>query len=177
MMNFDITLFFAILAGILLLIGLIGTVLPVLPGPPIAWAGLLAAHFSVYSQIEVWILIVTGIAAVFVTVIDNIFPSLMTKKAGGSKAATWGCTIGLIVSFFLGPIFILIAPFVGAYIGEMIHDSSDAKRALKAAFGAFKGFLLGTGLKIITVMCFIWIFVWSLMQNHSEEVMTSVSAL
>ena len=161
-MNIDPTLFFAVLAGILLLIGLIGTVLPVLPGPPIAWAGLLAAHFSVYSQIEVWILVATGIAALFVTVIDNIFPSLMTKKAGGSKAATWGCTIGLIVSFFLGPIFILIAPFVGAYIGEMIHDSSDAKRALKAAFGAFKGFLLGTGLKIITVMCFIWLFLWSI---------------
>lgn len=161
-MHFDPTLFFAILAGILLLVGLIGTVLPVLPGPPIAWAGLLAAHFSSYSQIEIWILIATGIAAVFVTVIDNIFPSVMTKKAGGSKAATLGCTIGLIVSFFLGPIFILIAPFAGAFIGEMIHDSSDAKRALKAAFGAFKGFLLGTGLKIICVMCFIWLFLWSI---------------
>ena len=161
-MHFDPTLFFAILAGVLLLVGLIGTVLPVLPGPPIAWAGLLAAHFSSYSQIEIWILIATGIAAVFVTVIDNIFPSVMTKKAGGSKAATLGCTIGLIVSFFLGPIFILIAPFAGAFIGEMIHDSSDAKRALKAAFGAFKGFLLGTGLKIICVMCFIWLFLWSI---------------
>lgn len=161
-MHFDPTLFFAILAGILLLVGLIGTVLPVLPGPPIAWAGLLAARFSSYSQIEIWILIATGIAAVFVTVIDNIFPSVMTQKAGGSKAATLGCTIGLIVSFFLGPIFILIAPFAGAFIGEMIHDSSDAKRALKAAFGAFKGFLLGTGLKIICVMCFIWLFLWSI---------------
>lgn len=161
-MHLDATLFFAILAGVLLLVGLIGTVLPVLPGPPIAWAGLLSAHFSNYSQIEIWILIATGIAAVFVTVIDNIFPSIMTKKAGGSKAATWGCTIGLIVAFFLGPIFILIAPFAGAYIGEMIHDSSDAKRALKAAFGAFKGFLLGTGIKIITVMCFIWLFLWSI---------------
>lgn len=161
-MHFDPTLFFAILAGVLLLAGLVGTVLPVLPGPPIAWAGLLAAHFSSYSQIEIWILIATGIAAVFVTVIDNIFPSVMTKKAGGSKAATLGCTIGLIVSFFLGPIFILIAPFAGAFIGEMIHDSSDAKRALKAAFGAFKGFLLGTGLKIICVMCFIWLFLWSI---------------
>ena len=161
-MHLDATLFFAILAGVLLLLGLIGTVLPVLPGPPIAWAGLLAAHFSNYSQIEIWILIATGIAAIFVTVMDNIFPSIMTKKAGGSKAATWGCTIGLVVAFFLGPIFILIAPFAGAYIGEMIHDSSDAKRALKAAFGAFKGFLLGTGIKIITVMCFIWLFMWSI---------------
>ena len=161
-MHLDATLFFAILAGVLLLVGLIGTVLPVLPDPPIAWAGLLAAHFSNYSQIEIWILIATGIAAIFVTVMDNIFPSIMTKKAGGSKAATWGCTIGLIVAFFLGPIFILIAPFAGAYIGEMIHDSSDAKRALKAAFGAFKGFLLGPGIKIITVMCFIWLFLWSI---------------
>jgi len=160
-MHFDPTLFFAILAGILLLVGLVGTVLPVLPGPPIAWAGLLAAHFSSYSQIEIWILIATGIAAALVTVMDNIFPSVMTKKAGGSKAATWGCTIGLVVAFFLGPLFILIAPFVGAFIGEMIHDSSDSKRALKAAFGAFKGFLLGTGVKIITVMCFIWLFLWS----------------
>ena len=160
-MHFDPTFFFAILAGILLLVGLVGTVLPVLPGPPIAWAGLLAAHFSSYSQIEIWILIATGIAAALVTVMDNIFPSVMTKKAGGSKAATLGCTIGLVVAFFLGPLFILIAPFVGAFIGEMIHDSSDSKRALKAAFGAFKGFLLGTGVKIITVMCFIWLFLWS----------------
>ena len=161
-MHFDPTLFFAILAGVLLLVGLVGTVLPVLPGPPIAWAGLLAAHFSNYSNLEVWILIATGIAAGAVTVIDNVFPSLMTKKAGGSKAATWGCTIGLLASFFLGPLFILIAPFVGAFIGEMIHDSSDAGRALKAAFGAFKGFLLGTGLKMITVICFIWLFLWSI---------------
>lgn len=161
-MHFDPTLFFAILAGILLLVGLVGTVLPVLPGPPIAWAGLLAAHFSTYSKIEIWILIATGIAAALITVIDNIFPSLMTKKAGGSKAATWGCTIGLLASFFLGPIFILIAPFIGAFIGEMIHDSSDSKRAVKAAFGAFKGFLLGTGLKMITVICFIWLFLWSI---------------
>ncbi|MBQ9206159.1 MAG: DUF456 domain-containing protein [Treponema sp.] len=160
-MHIDPTIFFAVLAGLLLLIGLIGTVLPVLPGPPIAWAGLLAAHFSAYSGLEVWILVVTGIVAALVTVMDNVFPSLMTKKAGGSKAATWGCTIGLIVSFFLGPIFILIAPFVGALIGELLHDSSDTKKALKAAFGAFTGFLLGTGIKIITVMCFIWIFIWS----------------
>jgi len=161
-MNFDATFFLVILAGLLLLIGLVGTVLPVLPGPPIAWAGLLSAHFSSYSKLSVWILVVTGIVAVFVTVVDNIFPSLMTKKAGGSKAATWGCTIGLIVSFFLGPVMILICPFLGALIGELINDSSDTKKAVKAAFGAFTGFLLGTGIKIITVMCFIWIFVWSL---------------
>ena len=161
MTNVDPTIFFAILAGILLLSGLVGTVLPLLPGPPIAWAGLVAAHFSVYCKLEIWILVATGIATAIVTAIDYIFPSLITKKSGGSEAATWGCNIGLFASFFLGPLFILIGPFLGAFIGEMINDSSDSKRALHAAIGAFKGFLLGTGLKAITAMCFIWIFLWS----------------
>ncbi|MCR4938624.1 MAG: DUF456 domain-containing protein [Treponemataceae bacterium] len=163
--NLDFTIFFAILGGILLLVGLVGTVLPVLPGPPIAWAGLLASYFSVYTNLKIWMLLVTGIVAILVTLLDNIFPSLMTKKAGGSKAATTGCTLGLIASIFLGPVFILIAPFIGALIGELIHDSSDKKRAFIAAFGAFKGFLLGTGIKIITVICFIWLFVWSIKPN------------
>lgn len=161
-MSVDPTIFFAILGGILLVAGLIGTVLPLLPGPPIAWAGLVSAFFSVYCNLNIWILLVTGIVMAVVTAFDYLFPSIVTKNSGGSKAAIWGCAIGLVVSFFLGPIFILIAPFVGAFIGEMIHNPSDAKRALKAAFGAFKGFLLGTGLKIITVVCFIWIFFWSI---------------
>ena len=171
-MTIDPTLFLAILAGILLLLGLIGTVAPVLPGPPIAWAGLLAAHFSVYSQISLLTLIITGVIALLVTLADNIFPSIMTKRAGGSKAGIWGCTIGLIVGFFAGPLGILIGPFVGALVGEMIHDSSNKEKAFKAALGAFTGFLLGTGIKVITVMCFIWIFVWSLLQNHSQEIIS-----
>ena len=162
-MNFDPTIFFAIVGGLLLLAGLVGAFLPVLPGPPLAWAGLVAASFCAYARIELWILVATGIAAAIVTAIDYIFPSIITKKSGGSEAASWGCNIGLVVSLFLGPLFILIGPFLGAFAGEMIHDSSDKKRALKAALGAFKGFLLGTGLKAICVICFIWIFAWSLL--------------
>ncbi len=155
-------IFFAILGGLLLLAGLAGTFLPILPGPPVAWIGLVAASFCPYARIDLWILVATGIAALAVTIMDNIFPSAMTKNSGGSKAASLGCAIGLFSSIFLGPPFILLGPFLGAFAGEMIHDSSDAKRALKAAFGAFKGFLLGTGLKAATVICFIWIFLWSI---------------
>ena len=159
--NLDPTISFAILGGVLLLVGLIGTFMPLLPGPPLAWAGLLAARFSIYCRLDSWILAATGIAAAIVTAIDYVFPSVITKNSGGSEAATWGCNIGLAISLFLGPLGIIVAPFLGAFIGEMIHDSSDAKKALKAAIGAFKGFLLGTGLKAITVICFIWIFLWS----------------
>lgn len=165
-MSFDPSIFFAILAAILLFIGFLGTFLPVLPGPPIAWAGLLSAHFATYSQISVSTLIVTGIFAALVTVADNIFPSLMTKKAGGSKAGVWGSTIGLIFGILFAPtlILLILGPFIGAFIGEMIHDSSNSQKAFKSALGAFKGFMLGTGIKMICVSAFIWIFVISLLK-------------
>ncbi len=154
-------IFLAVLAGVLLLLGFIGTFLPVLPGPILAWAGLLAAHFSSYSEIKIWILVAAGILTALVSIMDNIFPSMLTKKSGGSKAGVLGSTIGLFAGFFLGPLFVILGPFLGAFIGEMIHDSSDAKKAFKAAWGAFKGFLLGTGIKMISVLIFIWIFAWS----------------
>lgn len=154
-------IFLAVLAGVLLLLGFIGTFLPVLPGPVLAWAGLLAAHFSSYSEIKIWILVAAGILTAFVSIMDNIFPSMLTKKSGGSKAGVLGSTIGLFAGFFLGTLFVILGPFLGAFIGEMIHDSSDAKKAFKAAWGAFKGFLLGTGIKMISVLIFIWIFAWS----------------
>ena len=93
---------------------------------------------------------------------DNIFPIIFTKQSGGIKAGTLGSTIGLIVGFFIGLLGIILGPFVGAWVGEMIHDNSDSKRALAAAFGSLKGFLLGTGMKMFACGIFIWIFVTSL---------------
>ncbi|MBQ5646899.1 MAG: FAD-dependent oxidoreductase, partial [Treponema sp.] len=89
-------------------------------------------------------------------------PVVFTKQSGGSKEGTWGSTIGLIIGFFIGPIGIILGPFCGAYIGELIHDSSDNSRAIKAAFGSFKGFILGTGLKMIACAIFLWIYIISL---------------
>ena len=147
-----------IIAIVCLVIGLIGTVVPVLPGAPLAWLGLLLGRWISYIHTPVWILILTGLLAVFVSIMDNILPVTMTKKAGGSKAGTWGCTIGLIAGFFIGPLGIIFCPFVGACIGEMINDSSNMKRVFKAAFGAFGGFILGIGMKMSSVLLFIWIF-------------------
>ena len=152
-----------IFIGIILLIaGLAGTVIPVLPGVPLAWAGLLVAFFSTKAEISLVCLIVTGVIAVLVSFMDNIFPVMMTKKSNGSKAATRGSTIGLVVGFFTGPWGIILGPFLGALIGELIHNNSDIKKALKVAWGAFLGFLLGTGAKMISVLAFIWILILSL---------------
>lgn len=158
-MNID--LLFAIIAGVLLLVGFLGTFVPVLPGAPLAWTGLLVGYFSSYTHISILCLVITGIFAVLVSVLDNIFPILMTKKHGGSKAATTGSTIGLIIGFFIGPLGIILGPFVGALVGELINTHGQFDVSLKSAWGAFVGFLFGTGLKMITVLAFVWVFVLS----------------
>ncbi len=160
-MSAGISVILCLVAGVLLLVGFIGTFVPVIPGAPLAWAGLLAAYFSDYSSISILCLVITGIIAVLVSIADNIFPVTMTKKFGGSRYATVGATIGLIVGFFTGPWGIILGPFLGALIGEWINKEGREGGVFKAAFGAFMGFLLGTGLKMITVLGFIWVFVIS----------------
>ena len=160
-MSAGMSVILCIVAGVLLLVGFLGTFVPVLPGAPLAWAGLLAAYFSEYADISILCLIITAVIAVIVSVVDNIFPVAMTKKFGGSKYATTGATVGLIVGFFTGPWGIILGPFFGALIGEFINKEGRNEGVFKAAFGAFMGFLLGTGLKMITVLGFIWVFVIS----------------
>ena len=158
-MNLSILL--TILAVILLIVGFLGTFIPVIPGAPLAWVGILLAYFSSYNDISLVCLIITGVVAVAVSILDNVLPVLMTDKVGGSKAATVGSTIGLIIGFFLGPAGIIAGPFLGALVGEMIHSGGNFSTSIKAAWGAFLGFLLGTGIKMIAVGFFIWIFVRS----------------
>ena len=160
-MSSGISLILSIVAGGLLLLGFLGTFVPVLPGAPLAWAGLLAAYFSEYNDISILCFVITAVIAVVVSVVDNIFPVAMTKKFGGSKYATTGATIGLIIGFFTGPWGIILGPFLGALVGEWINKEGREEGVLKAAFGAFMGFLLGTGLKMIAVLGFIWVFVIS----------------
>lgn len=154
-------LLFSIIAGFLLLIGFFGTFVPVLPGAPLAWCGLLLCYFSNYNTITVTCLIITAIFAIVVSVLDNFAPIIMTKNFGGSKKAITGSTIGLIVGFFVGPAGIILGPFLGALVGELINNNGNWDGVFKAALGAFIGFLLGTGLKMICVISFIWIYITS----------------
>jgi uncharacterized protein YqgC (DUF456 family) len=157
----NISIILTILAGILLIVGFLGTFVPVLPGAPLAWVGLLLSYFSSYNKISILCLIITGVVAIVVSILDNILPVYMTNKTGGSKAATTGSTIGLIIGFFVGPPGIIFGPFLGALAGELISTSSDFKVSIKSAWGAFLGFLCGVGIKMAAVMIFIWIFIIS----------------
>ena len=154
-------LLFSILAGILLAGGFVGCIVPVIPGAPLAWAGLLLAYFSDYNDISVFCLVITAIVAIVISILDNFFPSIMTKKTGGSKYAVIGSTIGLFAGFFIAPISLTVGAFLGALIGELIHSNGNFGTSLKAAFGAFLGFIVSTGLKMIVVAIFVMIFVFS----------------
>ncbi|HOP03911.1 MAG TPA: DUF456 domain-containing protein [Tenuifilaceae bacterium] len=134
-------------AVILIILGLLGCILPVIPGPPLSFVGILLGHFTRWGNIETSWLVWMGIAAAVVTVLDYVFPVWATKKFGGSKRGVWGATIGLVVGiFFFPPIGIIVGPFVGAFIGEYTSPENKSN-ALKSAIGSFIGFLLGTGLK------------------------------
>ena len=142
-----------IAAVILILIGLVGSVVPGLAGPPFSWAGLLLLGFTTAADYSLTFLIVTAAVAVIITIMDYVVPSLSTKKHGGSKAGVWGCNIGLVISIVglpFGPqgiIGVIFWPFVGALVGELL-SGKQTHDALRAAWGAFVGFLCGTGLKL-----------------------------
>ncbi|MDA3928951.1 MAG: DUF456 domain-containing protein [Prolixibacteraceae bacterium] len=148
-----------IVFGILfLLIGLVGCILPVLPGPPLTYVGLLFLHFTQAHQFSERFLALWAVVAIVVTVLDNVIPIWGTKKYGGSKKAVWGSMIGLLVGLFLFPPFgIIIGPFVGAVIGEKL-EGKELGEAIRSGFGAFMGFLGGTLLKLISSGLMIFYF-------------------
>lgn len=151
-----------LISGILLIIlGIIGCLVPVLPGPPFSFIGLILLHLSRFGQFQASTLIILGAIAVVVTILDYIVPIWGTKKFGGTKYGSRGATVGLIIGLFLGPAGIIIGPFVGAFAGEMIFKD-DIRYALKAGFGSLLGFLAGIGLKLVAsfIMTFYFVKEW-----------------
>lgn len=153
----------SILAIVFGVVGCVGCIVPVLPGVALAYAGYVCLYFCSYAEISVAWLVVFGVLTAIVSVLDYLLPSYMTKKFGGSKAGERGAMAGVIGGFLLGPIGIIVGPFVGAVLGELIYDSSDKKQALRSGFGSFLSFFVGTGIKLavslwLTVEIFIDVF-------------------
>lgn len=143
-----------ILAIVCLLVGIAGAIVPGLPGPPVSWLGLLFYGISATHPFTPTFLIIMAAIALVITVLDYVIPSVFTKKMGGSKWGIWGCNIGLVISIIglpFGPqglLGVIVWPFAGAFIGELINEK-PAREAFKAAWGAFLGFLSGTLIKTL----------------------------
>ena len=146
---------------LLMLIGILGSFLPILPGPPVSWIGLLLLYLTKVVPDDWVFLGITLVIALVVFALDYIIPAVGTKKFGGTRAGMIGTTLGLLVALFfpvLGPLGIIIWPFVGALVGELMNKA-DKKTATKAAFGSFIGFLTGTFLKFVVTVVFLGLFI------------------
>lgn len=174
-------IFLIILGAICLLLGIIGCVAPVLPGVPLSYVGLLLLHFTDRVQFSWQFLTIWAVIVVVIQMLDYFIPAWGTKKFGGSKYGVWGSTIGLVVGLFMGPWGIIIGPFLGAVVGELIYfnrhpqttlneteqslnnveqkKNSNLNRALRAGLGSFIGLLTSTILKLICCGMMVFYFV------------------
>lgn len=137
-----------VLAFFMMLIGLIGCIVPGLPGTPIAYIGLWIAQATEKIHFSWQFLLIWGIVVVIISVLDYVVPAWGTKHYGGTKWGVWGSTIGVFVGLFFGAMGVILGPLVGAVIGELI-SGKQLNDALKAGWGSFVGILFGTILKLI----------------------------
>lgn len=155
-------IFLIILGALCLLIGFLGSILPALPGVPLAYIALWLLHATDKVQFSWQTLLIWGVVTIVVVVLDYVVPILGTKRFGGSKWGTWGSVVGLVIGMFLGPWGIVLGPFIGAFVGELI-DGKGSKEALRAGWGSFVGLMTGTVLKLICCGLMTWQFVKALL--------------
>ena len=141
-------IFLLVIAALLILVGIVGCIVPGLPGVPLAYAGLWIAQAAERIDFSWQMLLVWGIVTIVVSILDYIVPAWGTKQFGGTKYGVWGSTIGVFAGLFFGAIGVIIGPLVGAVIGELIGGKEVAE-ALRAGWGSFIGLLFGTIIKLV----------------------------
>ena len=162
-------IFLLIIGFVCIIVGIIGSFLPVIPGPSISWIGLLLLYLTNAVPNNYWIIIITLLITITISILDYVIPAKGTKKFGGSSYGVWGTNIGLVIGIFLPiPFGFVLGAFLGAFVGELIYDSKDKKRALKAATGSFLGFLASSFLKFVVCMSYLGGFLYIFWQNSDK---------
>ncbi|MBQ9297198.1 MAG: DUF456 domain-containing protein [Paludibacteraceae bacterium] len=141
-------IFLLVMAFLCMLVGIIGCIVPGLPGVPVAYLGLWIAQATERVDFTWQMLLIWGIVTIAATVLDYVVPAWGTKQYGGTKYGVWGSTIGVFVGLFAGPWGVILGPLVGAVLGELI-GGKEAREALRAGWGSFLGLLFGTILKLV----------------------------
>ncbi|MBN8428046.1 MAG: DUF456 family protein [Xanthomonadales bacterium] len=152
-----------VLAGLLILVGFAGTILPALPGIPLMFSGmLLSAWMGDFQQIGGWTLGLLGLLAVLSMVGDFVAGLLGAKRVGASGWALAGAALGTLIGLFFGLLGLMVGPFIGALLGELIAGAT-LHRATHVGLGAWLGFLLGTVLKIALAFMMLGVFLFALL--------------
>ena len=152
-----------ILAVVLIVVGVVGTVLPALPGAILVFAGIaLAAWIDDFARISGWTLGVLGVLTVIAWLTDYVAAAAGAKKVGASKYAIIGAAIGTVAGVFTGLVGLIFMPLVGAAIGEYLAQQ-DALRAGRVGIATWLGMLAGTVVKVAVVFLMVGIFVAALL--------------
>ncbi len=131
-----------------MIIGFLGSFLPVLPGPPISYLGLLTLQLTSKAPFSWQFLLFWGLLVAIIMVLDNVIPAYGTRKYGGSPYGVAGSIAGLVAGLFFAPVGLVVGPVAGAFIGELAGGKTK-DRALRAAWGSFVGFMASTLLKVL----------------------------
>lgn len=137
-----------IIGSLLIIAGFLGSFLPVTPGPPLSYAGLLALQLTAAHPFSLQFLIIWAVVVAILMVLDNVIPAYGTKKFGGSAYGVWGCMIGMVIGIFFSPVGLVLGPLAGAFLGEIV-GGKKSDQALRSAWGSFLGFLTSLVLKVI----------------------------
>lgn len=151
---------FLCLAIALNIVGIIGCFIPMIPGPPISFLGLVTIYCLSDDQISPWALTFYGIITIITVILDYVIPSLGVKYFGGTKYGKWGSFIGTLIGLCYFPIGLLLGPFLGAFIGELIGRQSRSM-AFKSGVGSLLGFIFGVMMKFIVCIYFLCITIVS----------------
>lgn len=137
-----------VFSGLLISAGLVGALLPVVPGPLIGYAGLVIMYFASRDPFSGKFLLIYGLLTAVVMLLDYLIPAYGARLLRGSRYGVMGCSIGVVLGLFFPPYGFIIGPLAGAFLGELLSGRS-IKAALRSGAGSFAGFLAGTGLKVI----------------------------
>ena len=152
----DIALY--VLAALLIIGGMAGAVLPTLPGIPMIFGGIwLVAAVDHYRHLGMWWLLTIGALASVGVIVDFIASAVGARRVGASRLALWGASLGTLIGMFFGVPGLLLGPFVGALLGELVSGNS-VLRSAHVGVGTWLGLLFGTLLKLVILFVMVGLF-------------------
>ena len=160
-------IFLLIISFSLMIIGVIGSIVPVLPGPLSSWIGLFILSNVSGVEVSGKLIVICLIIAIGIFILDYIIPIYTSKKFGASKYGIIGASIGIIMGLFFAPFGIFLGAIIGAITGEIILNK-NFKKSLKSAFGVFLGFIISGFTKSLITIIYLVLYINLFLENLSN---------